>query len=185
MIASVEPMDAIGVVERLREHLAAILSVTIRYQNQLASQAGFIHTVGGAAIHRADFYRRGDFDTMAVQHLSIAPEYVSFYVAGRQNVDIPVHMDRQGIFVSNDCVNIPAYYWSDGDTHVTLGPYSEVAEAREPDSDTILNTPNQQLILFDANEPRYAIAQVPSTKTRIRVWMDHPVEPSNVTIAFG
>lgn len=122
---------------------------------------------------------------MSVQHMSIAPEYVSFYVAGRRNVDIPVHMDRQGIFVSEDCVNIPAYYWSDGDTHVTLGPYSEIAEARKPDSDTILNTPNQELILFDANEPQYAVAHVPSTKTRIRVWVDHPIEPSNVVIAWG
>ncbi len=122
---------------------------------------------------------------MTVQHLSIAPEYVSFYVAGRRNVDIPVHMDRQGVFVSDDCVNIPAYYWSDGDTHVTLGPYAEVAETKEPNSDSILNTPNQELILFDANEPQFAIARVPSAKTRIRVWMDHPIEPSNVVIAWG
>ncbi|MCJ8054537.1 hypothetical protein GB928_010240 [Shinella curvata] len=158
---------------------------TIKCRDQLANQAGFIHTVGGAKFRRADFYRRGGIDVMSVQHMSIAPEYVSFYVAGRRNVDIPVHMNRQGIFVSEDCVNIPAYYWSDGDTHVTLGPYSEIAEARKPDSDTILNTPNQELILFDANEPQYAVAHVPSTKTRIRVWVDHPIEPSNVVIAWG
>jgi hypothetical protein len=125
------------------------------------------------------------FHAMTVQRISIAPEYISFYVAGRRDVDIPVHMDRQGIFVSDDCVNIPAYYWSDGDTNVTLGPYSEIVEARKPDCDTILNTPNREIILFDANEPQYAILQVPSAKTRIRVWMDHPVEPSNVTIAWG
>jgi hypothetical protein len=107
------------------------------------------------------------------------------YLAGHRKVTIPLNMDRQGIFTSPDCVNIPAYYWSDGDTNVTLGPYSEVAEARAPDSDTILNTPQQELILFDANEPQYAVASVPSTKTRIRVWIDHPIEPSNVTIAWG
>jgi len=117
--------------------------------------------------------------------MSIAPEYISFYVAGRRDVDVPVHMDRQGIFVSDDCVNIPAYYWSDGDTNVTFGPYSEIVEAPKPGSATVLNTPNREVILFDANEPQYAIAQVPYTKTRIRVWMDHPVEPSNVTIAWG
>lgn len=122
---------------------------------------------------------------MTVQRMSIAPEYVSFYAAGRRDVDIPTHMDKQGIFVSDDCVNIPAEYWSDGDTHVTFGPYLEVAEAREPDSDTLLNTPNRELILFDANDPQYAIATVPSTKTRIRVWLDHPFAPTNVTIAYG
>lgn len=122
---------------------------------------------------------------MTVQHLSIAPEYVSFYVAGRQNVDIPLHMDRRGILSSKDCVNIPALYWNDGDTHVTLGPASEIPHIGEPDFDGILNTSNLEFILFDANEPQFAIVQVPSTKTRIRVWIDHPTEPQNLIIAWG
>lgn len=122
---------------------------------------------------------------MSVQHLSIAPEYVSFYAAGRRNVDIPTHMDRRGILSSKDCILIPALYWNDGDTHITFGPHFEITETREPDFDGMLNTPNQELILFDANEPQYAIARVLSTKTRIRVWIDHPTEPENVIIAWG
>jgi len=122
---------------------------------------------------------------MTVQRMSIAPEYVSFYAAGRRNVRIPTHMDRRGVLSSKDCILIPAYYWSDGNTHVTFGPASEINEARQPDFDGILNTPNNEIILFDANNPQFAIAHVPSTETRIRVWMDHPIEPSNVTIAWG
>lgn len=122
---------------------------------------------------------------MTVQRMSIAPEYVSFYVAGRRNVRIPTHMDRRGVLSSKDCILIPAYYWSDGDTYVTFGPASEVTEARNPDFDGILNTPNNEIILFDANNPQFAISHVPSEKTRIRVWMDHPIEPQNVVIAWG
>lgn len=122
---------------------------------------------------------------MTVQHLSIAPQYLSFYAAGRRNVAIPAHRGRKGVLSSKDCIFIPALYWNDGDTHVTFGPASKTKETRKPDFDGILNTPNKELVLFDANEPQYAIAQTPSTKTRVRVWMDHPVEPSNVTIAFG
>lgn len=122
---------------------------------------------------------------MSIQHLSIAPRYVSFYAAGRRNVEIPTHMDRRGVLSSKDCILIPAYYWSDGDTHVTFGPASEISETRLPNFDGILNTPNNEIILFDANNPTFAIAQVPSTETRIRVWMDHPIEPENVTIVWG
>ena len=57
---------------------------------------------------------------MTVQRMSIAPEYVSFYVAGRRNVRIPTHMDRRGVLSSKDCILIPAHYWSDGDTDVTF-----------------------------------------------------------------
>lgn len=120
---------------------------------------------------------------MTVQNLSIAPEYLSFYVAGRLDVDIPLHMDRKGVLSSADCINIPALYWNDGDTSVTLGPESEIVETRKPDFDGVLNTPNLEIILFDANEPRFAGVRVPSTRTRVRVWIDHPTEPENVTIA--
>ncbi|WP_421872458.1 hypothetical protein [Pararhizobium sp.] len=122
---------------------------------------------------------------MTVQRMSIAPEYVSFYVAGRRNVRIPTHMDRRGVLSSKDCILIPAHYWSDGDTDVTFGPVSEITETRNPDFDGILNTPNNEIILFDANNPQFAISRVPSAKTRIRVWMDHPIEPSTVVIAWG
>lgn len=68
---------------------------------------------------------------------------------------------------------------------MTFGPISEITGIRKPDFDGILNTPNNELILFDAIEPEFASAQVPSTKTRIRVWIDHPIEPENVIIAWG
>lgn len=122
---------------------------------------------------------------MSVKRITITPEYLSIYVAGRRNVKIPLHMDRQGTFASSDCINVPAYYWSDGDTNVTFGPISEITGIRKPDFDGILNTPNNELILFDAIEPEFASAHVPSTKTRVRVWIDHPIEPENVVIAWG
>ncbi len=67
-------------------------------------------------------------------------------------------------------------------THVTLGPASEITETRQPDFYGILATPNEEIIFFDANRPQYAIAHMPSVKTRIQVWMDHPIEPENVVI---
>jgi len=122
---------------------------------------------------------------MPVQTLTITPEYLSIYAAGHRKVDIPLHMDRQGIFASPDCINIPALPWNEGDTHLTFGPASEIMETRRPDFDGVLNTPNNEIVLFDAIEPEFAISQVPSTKMRIRVWINHPASPDHVTIAWG
>ena len=94
-------------------------------------------------------------------------------------------MDKQGIFSSPDCINIPALDWNDGDTHVTFGPASELNNKHKTHFDGILNTGNKEIILFDALEPQFAIAHVPSEKTRIRVWMNHPTSPDQVTIAWG
>lgn len=70
-------------------------------------------------------------------------------------------------------------------THVTFGPASKITEAGQPDFDGILNTVNKEIILLDALYPQFAIAQVPSVKTQIRIWMNHPTSPDQVTIAWG
>ena len=152
---------------------------------QIGGKTQSIRIAGYAAKPKVGYYRRGGFDVMTVWQLAIAPQYVSFYAAGCRSVDIPTHMDRRGVLSSKDCVLIPSVYWYDGDTHVTFGPASEITEAREPDFDGMLNTPNKELILFDANEPQYAATTVPSITTRIRIWMDHPTEPENIVIAWG
>lgn len=54
-----------------------------------------------------------------------------------------------------------------------------------PTFDGVLNTPDKRLIFFDANEPDFASVSVPTTKTRIRVWIDHPREPENVVVIWG
>lgn len=122
---------------------------------------------------------------MSVKILAIAPEYLSIYIAGRTDVDIPMHMDRQGIFASSQCINLPAYDWNHGDTNVTFGPFDELNETAKPTFDGVLDTAQKQLIVFGATVSEYFKTTVPLTKTRVRVWLDHPVEPSNVVIAWG
>lgn len=122
---------------------------------------------------------------MSVETLTIAPEYLSIYIAGRTGVDIPMHMDRQGIFASPQCINVPAYDWNHGDTNVTFGPFDELNETAEPAFDGFLETSHKRLIVFGATVSEYISTTVPSTKTRIRIWIDHPIEPSNVVIAWG
>ena len=45
---------------------------------------------------------------MAVVNLTIAPEYLCFYVSGSSDLEIPMNVDRRGLFANRDCVNVPA-----------------------------------------------------------------------------
>lgn len=85
---------------------------------------------------------------MSVETLTIAPEYLSIYIAGRTGVDIPMHMDRQGIFASSQCINVPAYDWNHGDTNVTFGPFDELNETAEPAFDGFLETSHSGLLFL-------------------------------------
>jgi hypothetical protein len=123
---------------------------------------------------------------MTVQTKKISPTYVSFYAAGSDSVEIPLDLDRVGGIISaSDCLNIPALYWNDGDTTVTLGHASEIKETRAPDYDGMLETPNKVVLLFDAEVDEFMSIEVSTHKTRIRVWINHPTQPDEVVIAVG
>lgn len=122
---------------------------------------------------------------MTVQTRTFAPEYLSFYVAGSRNVEIPLDHDRRGIVATRDCINVGCLYWNDGDTNVTIGLSENISLPNLPTFDKILNTPDRIVILFDANMPEIMKAEVESTETRVRIWTNHPTEPDEIVIALG
>lgn len=122
---------------------------------------------------------------MAILRFSIAPEYNSIYLAGRAIRDVPYDFRERVIPHTPDCISIPCMYLDDGDTHFTVGEASEITMPTPPTFDGILNTPSKRLVFFDANEPEFASLPLPTIKTRIRVWVDHPTQPENVVIVWG
>lgn len=121
---------------------------------------------------------------MVVRTLVIAPEYVSFYVAGRREVTPPIDLDYGRISAAVDCVTVPSRYANDGDTTVIVGPLSELNQMSAPDHDGILETPHRLLMLSDALSD---IADIPvgGVRTRIRIWVNHPTEPDHVVIGWA
>lgn len=121
---------------------------------------------------------------MAVQTLIIAPEYNSFYAAGRDRVRPPIDLDYGGLAATKDCITVPTLYYNDGDTTVTFGPVEELSNESSPTYDGVLNTPERKILLSEANMD-LATIEVPTTRTRIRIWLNHPTSPTAVSIGWG
>jgi len=121
---------------------------------------------------------------MVVKTFVIAPEYVSFYVAGRREVTPPIDFDYGRIAATRDCITVPSLYSNDGDTTVVVGPLSELNQTLAPDHDGLLDTPHRLLMLSDA---LIDIADIPvsSTRTHIRIWVNHPTQPDHVVIGWA
>ncbi|TYR32849.1 hypothetical protein FY036_10155 [Mesorhizobium microcysteis] len=123
---------------------------------------------------------------MTVKKVSVAPEYVSFYIAGVDDIRVPLDHDGRGIVASDQCINVGCLYGHDGDTMITLGPFEELtAQAKLPKFDGMLDTPGCRVILSDANMPEILSMDVPGVRTRVRIWTNHPTEPDDVVIALG
>jgi hypothetical protein len=121
---------------------------------------------------------------MTIEIITVAPEYLSIYVAGKRKISPPVNLDYGGLAATRDCITVPCLYWNDGDTTITVGQFGELDQDALPDFDGVLNTPEKMLMLSDANTDLLDIA-VPTAETRIRIWIDHPTEPENIFIAWG
>ncbi len=59
---------------------------------------------------------------MTVKTVAVAPEYLSFYIAGIDEITVPLDHDKVGIVASDQCINVGCLYWNEGDTTITLGP---------------------------------------------------------------
>jgi hypothetical protein len=123
---------------------------------------------------------------MTMKTVTVAPEYVSFYVAGSRDVDIPIEYGAAGVFGNSECPVVTCLYWNEGDTKITLGDFEGIATPRMPlRFDGILEVPSHRVVLFDVHMPEIVAADVPGSRTRVRIWTNHPTEPDDVVIALG
>ncbi len=123
---------------------------------------------------------------MTVKTVSVAPEYLSFYMSGSLDVDVPVEYGADGVFGTMECLVITCQYWNDGDTTITMGPFDELPEHSNPlVFDGMLSTPELRVVLHDVYIPDILAMDVPDTRTRIRIWSNHENQPDVVVIGLG
>jgi hypothetical protein len=116
----------------------------------------------------------------------IAPEYVSFYMAGSNEADVPVEYGAYGVFGTRECLVITCQYGQDGDTKITIGPYEDIPPPEMPlRFDGHLDTPDRRIVLFEVLVEDILSLRVPDKDTRIRIWSNHESQPNEIVIALG
>jgi hypothetical protein len=123
---------------------------------------------------------------MTIKNANVFLHYCSFYIAGVDEVRIPLDHELHGVVASHDCINVSALPWNEGETAITLGRFEELPpQALSPTFDGVLNTPEYRVDLFDANIPKILSIEVPDARTRVRVWMNRSLCPDKVIVAVG
>jgi hypothetical protein len=73
----------------------------------------------------------------------------------------------------------------DGETEVSLGNASDVNSGTQTAFDGILETPNLSVVVSTVEWETILSAAIPTTKTRVRIWTNHPTEPDKVVVGLG
>ena len=72
---------------------------------------------------------------MTVKKTAVLLDYCSFYITGVDQVGVPLDHDLRGVVASDDCINVSALPWNEGETSITLGRFEELTpQPAPPDS---------------------------------------------------
>jgi hypothetical protein len=89
------------------------------------------------------------------------------------------------ILSTSSCISVGCRMFADGETLVLLGPAIELDPGEPPAFDGMLATPNRAVVVSTVERHTVLETSVPDTRTRVRIWVDEPVEPDKVIVGIG
>jgi hypothetical protein len=98
---------------------------------------------------------------------------------------LPDKLTDEMVQHSTTCVIVRCMGAIDGEVELTLGATRDVEPREAPEFDGIIDTPNRRLMISGPTSEPIVQADVVDTKTRIRVWRNHPVWPDKVVVGWG
>jgi len=114
----------------------------------------------------------------------VAPPNSLLFISDPSRESVPDFEEGKLILATASCVSVGCLMYLDGDTEVAVGSPDEVAFGAAPAFDGMLETPNRSVIVSTVEWKVVLHSSVPNTKTRIRIWVNHPTEPDKIGIGL-
>jgi len=94
--------------------------------------------------------------------------------------------ERDTLILSTpSCISVGCYPEQDGPTEVVLGKAQEVDPGRAPAFDGDLETPHGAVTVSTVEGNAILESKVLETRTRVRIWVNHPRWPDKVVVGVG
>ena len=88
------------------------------------------------------------------------------------------------ILSTASCISFRCFPEQDGPTEVTLGPAIDVKPNGPPSYEGDLETTKHKIVVSTVEGQTVLEADVPKSRSRVRVWLSHPQWPERVTIGY-
>jgi hypothetical protein len=89
------------------------------------------------------------------------------------------------VLSTSSCITVGCSSEQDGPTEVVLGDASDVDPGHAPAFDGDLETPNRVVVVSTVDDQTILQANVPTSKTHVRIWINHPRWPDKVIVGLG
>jgi len=98
---------------------------------------------------------------------------------------LPESMGQSLISATDSCVAVGCRAADDGETEFVLGSAREVDPGEPPAFEAVLRTPSRRIAVCSVLGESILDAGVDGQRTRVRVWLNDPVEPDRIIVGFA
>lgn len=120
--------------------------------------------------------------------IKIAPPNSIIFVCDAQGGTIPdpeIIGQRQGIVSTDSCAAVCCLAEMDGETKFTMGLAADIGLNDDPTYDGTLATPSGIVVISTVEWKKLLETEVPTSRTRLRIWTNRAREPDRVIIGLG
>ena len=114
--------------------------------------------------------------------MRLVPPNSTVLVEDSSGGEIPASMNQSLITATDSCMAVGCMAEDDGETEITLGNCSSVDTGKQPQFEGLLRTPNRKLAVRTVHGVTLLEMPVPTTETRLRVWVNDPSEPDRIAV---
>lgn len=116
-----------------------------------------------------------------------APPNSIIFISGSEDAELPPSDERwEGGFASTpSCIIVTCYPAPDGKTEITLEQSPASTTKTRPAFAGYLDTPTHRVIVWTFEWTKVLELKVPTNRSRVRIWTNHPNQPNEVRIAVG
>lgn len=107
------------------------------------------------------------------------------FISDNLRSDAPEHVYGALISYNETCVSVGCYPSDDGETEFFLGRADELATEGEIVFDGTIETPTRSLMISTVDGEVLLEQAVPSARTQVRIWANHPKWPDQVLVGWG
>lgn len=115
----------------------------------------------------------------------IAPPNSLLFLTDAGGGEVPEWRRGVPILSSPSSISFSCLAFADGETDVTLGSARDVDPGTPPAFEGVLETPSRTVTLSTVERQKVLESAVPSARTRVRIWTNHPTEPDKVIVGLG
>lgn len=121
-----------------------------------------------------------------IHEAHVAPPNSVILVMDQTVGEVPVSMHQGSVAATASCVAVGTRSEADGNTRITLSDESPPRMSKDPPVfDGVLPIPSKRLSVCSVLDNELLVLDVPTTSMRVRIWINDPVEPSELWILVG